>query len=162
MSALEVAYYGIRAWLFVKSTIASICGCRESKKLQSNIESPPSSTRIHYPLFTIETFTFLNGDKKHAVLPPGEKAKSYKDCNRSNIRPPWFFIGYYDSAKSLQDKTSEMDDYIYPGNLITNDLLQHLYPGAKRWVYIHPETFEEMEFPSDGIVIQEGNANSRE
>lgn len=161
MSMLEVAYYGIRAWLFVKSVFGSICGLRETKKLQSNVESaPPSSTRIHYPLFTIETFTFLNGDKKHAVLHPGEKATTYKDFDRSNIRPPWFFIGCYDSAKSLQDKTSEMDDYIYPGNVITNDLLQHLYPGAQRWVYIHPETFEEMEFPSDGIVIQD--ANSRE
>jgi hypothetical protein len=69
--------------------------------------------------------------------------------------PPWFFIGCYDSAKSLQDKTGDMDDYIYPGNVISLALLHHLFPGTQRWVYIHPKTFEETEFPSGGIVIEQ-------
>jgi hypothetical protein len=51
-----------------------------------------------------------------------------------------------------------MDDYIYPGNIITLELLKDLFPGTQRWVYIDPKTFEETEFPSKGIVI-EGSEN---
>jgi hypothetical protein len=55
----------------------------------------------------------------------------------------------------LQDKTFEMDEYVYPGNKITLELLQHVFPGTQRWVYIHPQTFDETEFPSEGIPIEE-------
>jgi len=108
---------------------------------------------VHYPDFSIETLSFLNGDHKHIIHTGGVIRR--KPVERTtNLRPPWFFIGCYDSARSLQDKTSEMDEYIYPGNVITLNILKHLYPGSQRWVYIHPETFEETDFPSEGIVIE--------
>jgi hypothetical protein len=146
-------YYGIRAWLLVKSIC---CACKRLRSTQITVG------RVEYPLFTIETLTLANGDTKHVVYPFNEESLR-PAFDRSKIHPPWFFIGCYDSARSLQDKTSELDPYIYPGNKITTDLLQHICPGSRRWVYIHPETFEETDFPSEGIVIQQGDdADSRE
>jgi hypothetical protein len=156
---LEVLYYGIRAWLFVKSTC---CPCK-CKRLRRTADIPTTPAvlrrRVEYPLFTIETLTLANGDTKHIVYPCNAEEKSRRhasfDFDRSKIHPPWFFIGFYDSARSLQDNTTELDDYIYPGNKITTDLLKHIRPGSQRWVYIHPETFEETDFPSEGIVIEQ-------
>jgi hypothetical protein len=65
-------------------------------------------------------------------------------------RPPWFFIG----CDGNQDKTSEMEPYICRGNKIRPALLRYLFPGSKKWVYIHPTTFEETDFPSRGISIE--------
>ena len=152
-TAIEVMYYGIRAWLFVKSIC---CVCRGSRPTNIPVR------RVKYPLFTIETLTLANGDTKHIVHMFNDEGRR-PAFDRSKIHPPWFFIGCYDSAKSLQDKTSELDEYIYPGNKITSDLLQHICPGSQRWVYIHPETFEETDFPSEGIVIeQDEDAGGRE
>ena len=69
----------------------------------------------------------------------------FKPC-----RPPWFFIG----CNGAEDKTTDMEPYICMGNVIRNELLQHLFPRSKRWVYIHPVTFEETVFPSKGISIE--------
>jgi hypothetical protein len=65
-------------------------------------------------------------------------------------RPPWFFIG----CDGNQDKTSDLEPYICRGNEIRPELLRHLFPGSKKWVYIHPTTFEETDFPSKGIAIE--------
>lgn len=147
---IEIAYYGIRAWLLVKSILC----CCYSPVRRNRTVSTPTSTIVHYPKFSIETLSFLNGDRKHRIHPPGESTRGIVETMNTNVRPPWFFIGFYDSAKSLQDNTSQLAEYIYPGNVITLDVLKHLYPGSQRWVYIHPETFEETEFPPEGIVIE--------
>ena len=67
-----------------------------------------------------------------------------------SCRPPWFFIG----CDGDQDRTAEMEPYICRGNEIKPALLRHLFPGSKKWVYIHPTTFEETDFPSKGISIE--------
>jgi len=148
----EIVYYGIRAWLIVKE----FCGCTRKKP-----EARPTLPKSHWTygnVFDIQTLVYANGITKRVVHPAA--ASSHK--NRPIISftppsppPPWFFIGCYDSAKSLQDKTFEMEEYVYPGNNITIELLQHIFPGTQRWVYIHPQTFDETEFPSEGIAIEE-------
>jgi hypothetical protein len=151
----EVVYYGIRAWLIAKE----ICCCNR-KKRQFDVVVPklPETCWKYGNDFDIQTLIYANGITKR-IVHPASSVSSHKD--RPSIgftppcpSPPWFFIGCYDSARSLQDKTCEMDEYIYPGNKITPQLLQHLFPGSQRWVYIHPRTFDETEFPSDGIVIE--------
>lgn len=149
----EIVYYGIRGWLIVKQ----YCGCNRNKPDDAHPKLPESHW-AYGNVFDIQTLVYANGITKRAVYPAA--ASSHK--NRPPIgftppspSPPWFFIGCYDSAKSLQDKTFEMDEYVYPGNKITLELLQHVFPGTQRWVYIHPQTFDETEFPSEGIPIEE-------
>ena len=139
----EVIYYGLRAWVYLRG----LCCTRkkEGKEFSSSWEIRDA--------FNIETRTYSNGLVKRVVHPYGSINTSILQMNLPPP-PPWFFIGCYDSAKSLEDKTYEMDEYIYPGNTITLQLLQHLFPGTQRWVYIHPQTFDETEFPSEGIAIE--------
>lgn len=141
----EVVYYGIRAWLAVSGW------CCPRKK--STYVPPSASTLEVHEQFTIETIDYGDGVKKRVVHPAGSSPLPSVPQFMPHPPPPWFFIGCYDSAESLQDKTYEMEEYVYPGNVISTHLLKHLFPGTRRWVYIHPETFEETDFPSEGIVI---------
>ena len=150
----QVVYYGLRAWLCLCSP------CTKRRKTPDTAASLPDSSWKYGNVFDIQTLTYSNGRTKKVVYPAS--AQSHKNCHTIGFTPPsppppWFFIGCYDSAKSLEDKTSEMDDYIYPGNIITLKLLKDLFPGTQRWVYIDPKTFEETEFPSEGIVIGDEN-----
>lgn len=77
-------------------------------------------------------------------------------------RAPWLFVGYRDGENTV-DCTDMLSQFVCNGNVIHNDLLHFLVPGSqeKTWVYIHPKTFEETEFPSDGIVIGEEDGDER-
>jgi hypothetical protein len=77
--------------------------------------------------------------------PTDELSRFFVDC-----KPPWFFIGCDNSV----DHTMDLEPYVCAGNVIRPELLQHLFPGSKRWIYVHPTTFEETEFPSAGISIE--------
>jgi len=145
----QVIYYGLRAWVCLRG----FCCTRKDYSAAARKNLYSSVWEI-YDDFKIETRTYCNGLVKRVVHPSGAENTSVLKLSLPPA-PPWFFIGCYDSAKSLQDKTFEMDEYIYPGNKITPRLLQHLFPGTQRWVYIHPETFDETEFPSEGIAIEE-------
>jgi hypothetical protein len=78
-------------------------------------------------------------------------------------RAPWLFIGYQD-GDDIIDFTGFMSSFVCAGNLIHIDLLHYLIPESreKPWVYIHPTTFEQTEFPSDGILIGEKNEERSE
>lgn len=150
----QVVYYALRAWVWLCSPCA-----RKKQNAVAGAPKLPESSWSCGKVFDIQTLEYSNGRVKRVVYPAS--AKSHRDRNHvigftpPYPPPPWFFIGCYDSAKSLQDKTCEMDDYVFPGNRITVDLLQHLFPGSQRWVYIDPKTFEETDFPSEGIVIKD-------
>lgn len=146
----EVVYYAIRAWLAVRE----FCGCSR-KKPEIDGSALPTTTWESGKQFNIQVLNYSDGRTKRRVFHQGgEQDEVIYSAFPPSPPPPWFFIGSYDSAKSLQDKTYEMDDYVYPRNVITLDLLRELFPGTQRWVYIHPQTFEETDFPSEGIVIQ--------
>jgi hypothetical protein len=148
----EVVYYGIRAWLAVRE----FCGCSR-KKPAVDVSAPPTTTWGFGERFNIQVLNYSNGRTKRRVFHQGGEKENKTEVNYSvfppSPPPPWFFIGSYESAKGLEDKTYEMDEYVYPGNVITLELLRELFPGTQRWVYIHPQTFEETDFPSEGIVI---------
>lgn len=71
--------------------------------------------------------------------------------------PPWLFIGYREKDETIIDCTEILDKFVCAGNFIHRDLLDFVVPEAcdKPWVYIQPETFEETDFPSDGILIKD-------
>ena len=146
----EVIYYSLRGWIYLREF------CCPRKKSLNDVKTSYTSTWEDEAAafnFKIEIRTYGNGLVRRVVHPRGEENTTVLTPSRPPP-PPWFFIGCYDSARSLQDKTYEMDEYIYPGNKITLELLQRVFPGSQRWVYIHPQTFEETEFPSEGIVIE--------
>jgi hypothetical protein len=67
---------------------------------------------------------------------------------------PWFFIGYRDGEDTI-DCTDSLDHLVVSGNKVTISLLYYLEPqsAGKTWVYINPKTFNQVEFPSEGILI---------
>lgn len=68
---------------------------------------------------------------------------------------PWLFIGYKINEETI-DCTDVMSDFVCEGNRITQEVLDSLFPYARgnQWVYIHPKTFENTTFPSEGILIK--------
>ena len=76
--------------------------------------------------------------------------------------PPWFFIGYLDEHGNTVDCTESLSNLLVVGNRITTQLLRHLQPGSagKTWVYVNPKTFDQVEFPSEGILIGDAPAES--
>ena len=63
------------------------------------------------------------------------------------VQPPWLMISCDD-----EDFTDTLHEYICRGNTITLDLL-NLRFGQGKWTYLNPKTFEDVDFPSEGIVI---------
>lgn len=75
------------------------------------------------------------------------------------IQPPWWFVGAQMDDDNTIAITDMLADFLVVGNRITPTLLERLnhdIPKNRltRWFYIDPETFEEKEFPSDGIVVK--------
>lgn len=68
---------------------------------------------------------------------------------------PWLFIGYREGDDRI-DCTDALSEFICGGNIIHKDLFDAVIPESrgKEWIYIHPKTFEETEFPSDGMLIE--------
>ena len=63
------------------------------------------------------------------------------------VRPPWLMI-----TCDGEDYTEILHEYICNGNTITLDFLNLKFNEGK-WTYLNPLTFEDVDFPSEGIVI---------
>jgi hypothetical protein len=68
------------------------------------------------------------------------------------IEEPWLWIGAKTPFGDM-DLTERMRQFFVPGNHITLELLELLYPSFYDWVYLDPVTFKEVEFPVEGITI---------
>lgn len=70
--------------------------------------------------------------------------------------PPWYFIGYIDETGRTVDCTETMSRVVVIGNHVTIPLLHYLEPSSKggKWVYVNPKTFDQVEFPAEGILIR--------
>jgi hypothetical protein len=77
--------------------------------------------------------------------------------------PPWFFIGYLDEHGNTVDCTESLSHLLVVGNFITIRLLHYLQPDSagKTWVYLNPKTFDQVEFPSEGILIGDAPSESK-
>ena len=75
--------------------------------------------------------------------------------------PPWFFIGYIDESGKTVDCTETISRVVVIGNRITTPLLRYLEPASNesRWVYVNPKTFDQVEFPAAGILIEGGDVD---
>ena len=63
---------------------------------------------------------------------------------------PWIWVG---NVQSETDLTRVLDKYLVVGNRITHELIEHVLPG--RQLAYMDKTFKQLDFPGDGIVIEE-------
>ena len=64
------------------------------------------------------------------------------------IEVPWLWFG-----SEGEDYTEQIRPFLVLGNHITLDLLSVIFPGRTNWVYLDPMTFNEVDFPIEGITI---------
>jgi len=149
---MNLVFQAVRTAIVVKEYFVSLC-CPRKTAVQDRVTYEESWKTEDGIVFHRVRQTDMNGNirEKIGVHYPGYE-HSYYPCEAmfKSSRPPWFFIG----CDGTEDKTADMEPYICIGNVIRPELLQHLFPRSKRWVYIHPTTFEETVFPSKGIAIE--------
>jgi hypothetical protein len=75
-------------------------------------------------------------------------------------KAPWFFVGYIDSDGKTIDCTEIMDQLVVNGNHVTTQILRYVsgVDSQSTWVYVNPRTFDQIEFPSEGILIGDADA----
>lgn len=65
-----------------------------------------------------------------------------------HVMPPWLMITRDDT-----DYTEQLHPYIAKGNMIRIYFLNKRF-GEGKWKIVDPKTFEEVDFPSSGIIIK--------
>ena len=150
------AFYSV--WIYIKSVYRSLCPL-PTESTYSNV------WKVVYDDYTTESApeadaTYTNIDIVTRTKPNGQtderRAIWYKDVIRKGYyhfelfdpcSPPWYMI-----TCNSNDMTAELAPYICPGNVITRKFLD-MFVKDGDWRIMHPETFEEVEFPSDQVVI---------
>ena len=65
-----------------------------------------------------------------------------------HVMPPWLMI-----TKDGDDYTEQLHPYIAKGNVIRTPFLDWKF-GHGRWKILDPRTFDDVDFPSGGIIIK--------
>ena len=65
-----------------------------------------------------------------------------------HVMPPWLMI-----TKDGDDYTEQLHPYIAKGNVIRTQFLDWKF-GHGRWRILDPRTFDDVDFPSGGIIIK--------
>lgn len=123
--------------------------------LSDDYEFDASFTHVPEDTVYIEEWFNRDGEKKCIVRYEGEDIP-YEWIDTPFDRPtppcPWVWVG--DTETEL-DLTRTFQKFLVPGNRILLDLVLKLIQvnDRTRLVYIDPVTFEEHEFPGDGITI---------
>jgi hypothetical protein len=110
------------------------------------------------PKFTDDTFAIFqhvirtkpSGQKdERCAIHYKDKFSQFKDNSElfDPVPPPWLMI-----TCDGEDFTEMLHDYICRGNTITLEMLKLKYAKGQ-WSYLDPKTFEDVDFPSEGIVI---------
>jgi hypothetical protein len=90
-----------------------------------------------------------NGHKKFRVLYPGEEITDYEGDPFASVHAPWIWVG---NKETEHDVTKVFDKFLIPGNVIRKLLVDKLLDSEKV-IYIESKSFNELDFPGDGIVI---------
>jgi len=94
--------------------------------------------------------------KKYVVRYEGEtipRSWSESPFDRT-VRSPWIWVG---DRETEIDLTRTFDKFLVAGNRITKELVYHYVRVTPRTklMYIQSATFKELDFPGDGITIEE-------
>lgn len=94
--------------------------------------------------------------KKYVVRYEGETIPRSWTANPFDrtVRSPWIWVG---DRETEIDLTRTFDKFLVAGNRITRDLVNHYVRVTPRTklMYIESGTFKELDFPGDGITIEE-------
>ena len=172
-NALNHIVYGLVA---VYAAVERYCARRTPAYVTAeweavNLENGSSSSSAEYyevnrvdadvVLHHIRKYHGLHASDRIVVQWATEAGRGYElDSVFDSPIPPWFFIGYIDETGKTVDCTETMSRIVVIGNRITPPLLRYLessYTGGK-WVYVNPKTFDQVEFPPAGILIEGGDA----
>jgi hypothetical protein len=97
----------------------------------------------------------LAGAKKCVVRYPGDVIPDTWDVSPHLLtaKCPWIWVG---DRNTEIDLTQTFAKFLVPGNRITMDLVERLIrvTDQTRLVYIEYGSFEEKEFPGDGLLIK--------
>jgi hypothetical protein len=93
-----------------------------------------------------------HGNKRIKLLQSGQTIPSHWETAPFEREParPWVWVG---NPETETDLTRTFDKYLVVGNHITPQLVEHLLPGRK--LAYMDKTFKQLDFPGDGIVIEE-------
>lgn len=139
--------YCCRAGHSIRKQILSIFYPKEpviEQTTDSNI------TKIEYISSQRVTIKYRIWDKEARVLTNEELNQIFKE----KVEAPWLSIGSQTIFGHF-DNTELMEQYIVPGNTITLQFLEETYPYLYDWKYLDSETFEEVDFPAEGITIND-------
>jgi hypothetical protein len=96
-----------------------------------------------------------NGTKKCVVRYPGDAIPDTWEISPLVLtaKCPWIWVG---DRNTEIDLTQTFAKFLVPGNRITMDLVERLIRVTEqtRLVYIEYGSFEEKEFPGDGLLIK--------
>lgn len=97
----------------------------------------------------------LNGTKKCVVRYPGDPIPNTWDFSPYGLsaKCPWIWVG---DRNTEIDLTQTFAKFLVPGNWIRMDLVERLIHVNDRThlVYIEYGSFEEKEFPGEGLLIK--------
>lgn len=108
-------------------------------------------THVPYQSLYIEEWIDSKGRQKNIVLHEGDEIPTYWTITPFQgipARCPWVWIG---DIETEVDLTNEFDLFLVAGNKILSSLVQN----HTHLIYIETGTLKEIEFPSDGITIEE-------
>lgn len=142
----ECIYRTVRGFFMIRNFFRKLCPSgRTQTEYQIDVDKSHNK-------FDIQRVTRVRQDgridKKYAIWYIGSPRK-FQDYATlfENVPPPWLSI-----RCGEKDMTAEMANYICKGNHIKPQFLESL--SSDIWYYMHPRTFEEVEFPSNGILIE--------
>ena len=108
----------------------------------------------------VEEWWDFNGVKRYVVRYAGETIPRVWTASPLDKTPkcPWLYVGDRETEINL---TRKFDKFLVVGNKITKDLVSRLvYTTSKtKLMYIQAETFKELEFPGEGLTIEEYDDN---
>lgn len=102
--------------------------------------------------------TWTHGSKvKSWVQYAGDTIVNHPSPFNLSYHTPWYWIGYRTISGDMVDLTSELSEFLVPGNHIKPELIHTLFPRSETGIltYISPETFEIKDLSSDGLVIED-------
>lgn len=112
----------------------------------------PKMTHVPEGSIYTEEWYDSHGNHRIRLLHAGEPIPSHWEHTPFEKEPirPWIWVG---NPQTETDLTRTLDKYLVVGNRITRELVEHILPG-RTLAYVD-KTFKQLDFPGDGIVIEE-------
>jgi hypothetical protein len=132
-------------WLWMKTK--QHCNCFRPQKgyIVITEDSDNAPVTVHKILRTRENGTV---DEKYKIEWDDRDNDTKIDAIFEHVMPPWLMI-----TKNGEDYTEKLHSYIAKGNEIRLHFLNWRF-GHGNWEILDTKTFEEIKFPSTGIIIK--------